>query len=372
MNLKKIIAIVLVLALVAGMFGTYMLSGKNSGENNGTQMPVSTFDHSAGLTDEGFFEGVTALDNITLPDYSAYEIPREKLQVSEDDVQRQVDMIKTNFTTTSQNKDTNRVIADGETVNISYVGTVDGVAFDGGSTGESGTEVTIGVTNYIDDFLQQIVGHKVGDKFDINVTFPEDYGNEELNGKDAVFATTINYVVEKQEPEITDDFVKENLGNFYTDVEDMYTKIREELKERQCKDWLWTTLQEEVQVNGYPQVMKDYEIAYTKDYVNQTAARYGMSTDDFATQMGFENMDEYIRSIDGEINNTVKIYLIVQGLCEQMNIRVQDSDISDYFKTFYGTEDYSTFESTYGKPYLKLVVARELVLDTLLQQINQA
>lgn len=83
-------------------------------------------------------------------------------------------------------------VADGDTVNIDYVGTLDGVPFDGGSTGGSGTELTIGSRSYIDDFEEQLIGSHPGDTVDVAVTFPEDYGHETLNGQDVIFEVTIN------------------------------------------------------------------------------------------------------------------------------------------------------------------------------------
>ena len=95
------------------------------------------------------------------------------------------------------NADKSLVVADGDTVNIDYVGSVDGVEFDGGSTNGVGTSLTIGSGSYIDDFEQQLIGHHVGDEVDVNVTFPEEYGNEELNGKDALFKVVINGIYDK-------------------------------------------------------------------------------------------------------------------------------------------------------------------------------
>jgi len=93
-------------------------------------------------------------------------------------------------------KDTSLTVEDGDTVNIDYVGTVDGVEFEGGNTNGAGTSLTIGSGSYIDDFEEQLIGAHPGDTVEVNVTFPENYGNEELNGKDAVFTVTVNGIYE--------------------------------------------------------------------------------------------------------------------------------------------------------------------------------
>ena len=88
--------------------------------------------------------------------------------------------------------DTSLTVKDGDTVNIDYVGSIDGVEFDGGSTNGQGTDLTIGSGLYIDDFEEQLIGSHPGDTVGVNVTFPEDYNAEDLRGKDALFVVTIN------------------------------------------------------------------------------------------------------------------------------------------------------------------------------------
>ncbi len=88
------------------------------------------------------------------------------------------------------------VVKEGDTVNIDYTGYKDGVAFDGGSTNGEGTDLTIGSKMYIDGFEDGLIGHKVGETVDLNLTFPEDYGATDLAGADVVFTVTINGIYE--------------------------------------------------------------------------------------------------------------------------------------------------------------------------------
>lgn len=89
-------------------------------------------------------------------------------------------------------RDTSRAVEYGDVVNIDYVGSVDGVEFEGGSTEGYGASLEIGSHSYIDDFEDQLVGHYIGETVDVYATFPEDYGREDLNGKEALFVVTIN------------------------------------------------------------------------------------------------------------------------------------------------------------------------------------
>lgn len=93
---------------------------------------------------------------------------------------------------TSLQTDTALTVENGDTVNIDYVGSVDGVEFEGGNTQGYGADLVIGSHSYIDDFEEQLIGAHPGDTVDVVVTFPENYGVEELNGKEALFVTTVN------------------------------------------------------------------------------------------------------------------------------------------------------------------------------------
>lgn len=95
-------------------------------------------------------------------------------------------------TQTTLSTDSSLTIADGDTVNIDYVGSIDGVEFDGGSTQGQGTDLTIGSGSYIDDFEEQLIGAHPGDTVNVYATFPVDYGKEDLNGKEALFVVTVN------------------------------------------------------------------------------------------------------------------------------------------------------------------------------------
>ena len=95
---------------------------------------------------------------------------------------------------TTLNTTKGTVVQKGDTVNIDYTGYLNGKAFDGGSTNGAGTDLTLGSGTYIDGFEDQVEGHKVGETFDIKVTFPDDYGVSDLNGKEVTFTITINGV----------------------------------------------------------------------------------------------------------------------------------------------------------------------------------
>src|SRR6056297_914975 len=222
---KKILGLSLILALVftlaVGCSNDDASEDPQDNGNNEETILDENFTYSTGIDENGHWEGLTALDYVTLPDYIGIEVPQEVYNVTEEALQSQIDSIMTNYT--ERVEITDREVIDGDTVNIDYVGKIDGEEFESGNTQGNGTDVTIGKTSYIDDFLEQLIGHTPGETFDIEVTFPEDYGQDHLNGKDAVFTTTINYIVEEEAAELNDQFVIDNLGaDFgFTSVSDM-------------------------------------------------------------------------------------------------------------------------------------------------------
>src|SRR5699024_3285483 len=118
--------------------------------------------------ENGYLKGVTAADYVTLPDdYAAITIDAALGEVDEQDVTDYINSnILANFATVNQITD--RAAADGDTVNIDYVGTIDGVAFEGGDTQGQGTDLELGSGAYIDGFEEQIVGNTPGETFDVN------------------------------------------------------------------------------------------------------------------------------------------------------------------------------------------------------------
>lgn len=363
----KIVALSLVLALGTSLLAACSTKSASSGSTStDTSTSASTseetaYDYSAGLTEEGFFENVKALDYVTLPkDYNKISLPTDTTTVKDEDIQSQIDSFLKSLATKEQLKD--RAVVDGDTVNIDYVGSVDGKEFDGGSTGGKGTDVTIGVTQYIDDFLDQLVGHKPGETFDVNVTFPADYGKEDLNGKDAVFKTTINYVSgEDVVPELTDALVKEKLGESrgWNDIATMRSGISEQLKSSQIASYVWNYVLENATVKEVPESLVEYQKSSMLAYYKSMAAQYGIDFKTFLTSMQIESEEALIEQQMDSINSNAKDSLLVQAIAEDAKLKVTEENTKAFFKKAVGTEDYSAYETQFGKPYVAMMVIFE-------------
>lgn len=350
--------------------GSSTLSSETGSQSSSEAVEIddTDFTYSGAIDDNGFWKGITALDYVELFDYKAIAVPSDTHEITDEAIQAQIDSILASYTTSAQVTD--RAVVDGDTVNIDYVGSVDGVEFDGGNTNGTGTEVTIGVTIYIDNFLEQLIGHNPGDTFNVEVTFPEDYGQEELNGKDAIFVTTINHIVEKNEAELTDEFVTENLTGTYkaTTVAELKDEIKEDLQKNAIKSFMQSYVTENTTVKSVPDLILNYQEQYMVKFYEDYAVSFNMEMEDFlASYGGVSSVEELIENNVDSNKETATYYLILQAIAEDADITVDDADVAAYFKENMGSEDYAEQQEQYGLPYIKQVTLCEMVLDYLTQ-----
>ena len=343
-------------------------SSDGSGDaSDGTEGEAVSFSYDTYLDENGHWKDVTALDYVTLPDdYASIAIPSDEVVPTDDDVQGQIDYLASSFATTEQVTD--RAVEDGDTVNIDYVGTIDGVEFEGGNTNGAGTDVTIGVTNYIDDFLDQLVGHTPGETFDVEVTFPEDYGVDELNGKDAVFSTTINYIEEQVTPEIDDAWVEENLSSSYgwTTVDEMRENIFDSLQANNVANYVQAYVTEGSEVTEVPEVIIESQRQLTLSQYQGYADTYGMTLKDMLAMVsGAESVEEFLELGAEGFEQTARSYLVYQAIAEDAGIDPTEDDVLAYFQSIMNVEDLTDLESAYGMPYLKLCTLVQQVEDML-------
>lgn len=326
-----------------------------SGETQATTAAAQqqeTFDYSAGLTAEGYFEGVTASDYIALPEYKGISISSEVLTASEDDLNSQIDSILSNYVTYEQIKD--RAVADGDTLNIDYVGKVDGVEFEGGSTDGAGTTVTIGETSYIDDFIEQLIGHTPGENFDIEVTFPDVYeNNPDLQGKDAVFTVTINYIHgDEIVPELSDE-IAADYG--FTTVDELKEDIADWLVSTQKSDYLQTLLSNATCKQQVPESVLNYVIDAEMAQYTYYADLYGLDLDGFlAAYSEYDSKDAYIEANQAAFEETAVYYLTLQAIAEAEQLSVDAQTLED--------SGYADYVESYGEPYVKMILLQETVV----------
>jgi len=333
------------------------------------QVDVEDFNFSEGMDENGFWIGIRALDYVEMFNYAALPIPAEAHAVDPEEFALMLNSILAEVDMTEPVTD--RAVVDGDTVNIDFVGSVDGEEFPGGSTGGMGTVVTIGVTQYIDDFLDQLVGHMPGSVVNVNVTFPEDYLEESLQGAEALFVTTINYIMEEiHDPVLTDEFVIEHFGMYgWTGVDDMTAEINEFLQETAISQFLENYLNTEVVVSAVPESIVRYHEQLMVRHFIDTAAQWGMDFDEFLMGNNYDSIEAFIESSRTEIDMEARLSLIRQAVAEDAGIIADTDDVTAFFMENFGQEDFSMFEELYGLPWLKQSIRNQMVMDFITENV---
>lgn len=302
-------------------------------------------DYSAGLTDDGKIEGADMASMLTLADYKNISVPADEVAATAEEVEDKINSTLESYKELSS--DEQLEIADGDEVNIDYVGTVDGVEFDGGNSQGAGYDLTIGSGSFIDDFEQQLIGHKPGEEVTVEVTFPEDY-SEELAGKDAVFAVTVNGIMTT--PELTDAFVAENLA----DTENVSTaaeyraKVENNFYQEHLRDYLTTYVQDNSTVNTYPR-------KYVKAI--KSVLKYGDNNS------GVETEDEiaYEKELTERAEETVKEAMVYQAVFEDAGLSFD----ADAYYAEQVEEMGEEYAEMYGSGYLAQGEMKQMAIDYL-------
>lgn len=321
------------------------------------------FAYSDGLDENGYWSGIRALDYVTLPeDYASIPLKKADIEPTEEDVQSQIDSLLSQNTTTQQITD--RAAADGDTVNIDYVGTVDGVAFTGGTY--SGYSLTLGSGSFIDGFEDQIVGHKPGETFDVNVTFPDGYSDSTdaegnavvLSNKKAVFSVTLNYISEEILPELTDAWVEENFSS--TDgvhtVEDLRAEYQKMLYQNNLNTAVMNYLLANSTFKDLPKEVTDYQVNQCLNYYYTMAQHYGYDLDSFLqAAAGYNSADDLLDAMSDSITEYAREALLYQAVAEAMDIAPTQEQI----------DTYSAYTETYGANYCTMVALMDAVSEAL-------
>ena len=321
------------------------------------------FNYSDGLDEKGYWEGIRALDYVTLPeDFASVAVKRSDVEPISEEVEKQISDLLSRYSST--NHVTDRAAADGDTVNINYTGSVDGVAFTGGSAEDY--DLTLGSNTFIDGFEEQIVGHKPGETFDVNVTFPDGYSDStdasgnavKLSGQKAVFTVTLNYISEGVLPELTDAWVAENYGEsdgVHT-VEELKALYQKMLYNTNLQNAIMDDLLANSTFKELPKEVTDYQVNQCLNYYYTMANYYGYDLDSFVqTAAGYENADALLEGMSDSITTYSKEALLYQAVAETLDIMPTQEQI----------DTYSSYTGTYGENYCTMVALMDAVTDAL-------
>ena len=269
---------------------------------------------------------VTVKPEVTLGQYKGLEVEKVSAEVTDTDVMLELEKVQRQNARKVEVAD--RAAQMGDIANIDYLGSVDGVPFDGGKA--EGHELELGSHSFIEGFEEAIVGHSIGEEFDINVTFPEAYHAPELAGKPAVFAIKLNALTAKELPELNDAFA-EDVSEFSTLDEykaDILAKLATEKTER-AKQLQGDKLLDAAVANctmEVPQVMYDNKIDSMMREFEENIVRQGLSMDIYYQYMGTDEAtiretfkDTSMKSVDAR--------LMLEAIAKAENLVISDEEL---------------------------------------------
>lgn len=218
--------------------------------------------------------------SITLGNYKGLTLTAVREAVTDADIDAELDALRQQYPAVVEG----RAAKEGDVANIDYVGTKDGVAFDGGTA--SGYNLSLGNGGFIDGFEDGVVGMMPGEEKDLNLTFPEEYHSAELAGQDVVFHVTLNQLMSPEETAVDDDLAKRALGDDSAVLEDLREQVSASL-ESQAEANYFNAAGNEL----LTQVINDSQITADPDAVDQMHQQLLTTYTAYASQYGLELAD---------------------------------------------------------------------------------
>lgn len=266
------------------------------------------------------------IPEIKLGDYKKLGIKKEEAKVTKTEIKEVLNNLANSF---AEKKAVKRAAKSGDEVIIDFVGKKDGEAFRGGSAKDY--PLTLGSNSFIPGFEDGIIGHEPGDKFDLKLTFPKDYGVKDLAGAKTIFEVLVKQVNEIQKPEI-DDKMAEKCGPFKT-LKELEADIEANLKSQndhnlteKFKDDLVNALVKNSKIPA-PEILIDDQLRVIKDDMTRNATAQGMSFEEFLERNN-ETMENWEKEARKIAEARVKASLALQTLAVEQKITVSDDEVN--------------------------------------------
>lgn len=274
---------------------------------------------------------VTVKPEIEMGEYKALEAEKDEVTVTAEDIEKELSK-KQEENARFVDVDS-RAVEDGDIVTIDFNGLKDGVAFEGGKAEDY--ELTIGAHQFVPGFEEQIIGHSIGEEFNINIKFPEDYGAEDLAGQDVVFEIKLKAIKVKELDKVDDDFAKdvsefETLDELKSDIEKNLTETRQNEADDAFKNLLLDMITDGV-VGEIPECMIEKAI---EDMINDFDYRLRSQGMDFDSYMKYTGMsiDDFKKSYRDRAEKDVKLMLALEKIIKDEKIEATDEDLADEYK----------------------------------------
>ncbi|MBQ8813884.1 MAG: trigger factor [Lachnospiraceae bacterium] len=369
-QLQKVLALLMVLLMVSA------LGGCKDKQDEGTETPTGAGTETSGSVSEPeTMAPMVQIDDISeyvvLGEYMNLEAVRGDDTITDEEIQEAIDYACE--ANAAPEKLTEGTVADGDTVGIYYVGTLDGVAFEGG-TGEY--ELTIGSNTFIDGFESGLIGVKVGETVDLNLTFPENYGNTDLAGKAVIFTVTVNYLCgENVVPEF-DDALAVELG--YADEEEMRADMLKNMQEAKTESVeeafraaVWQKAVENAEILKVNEEIYDYYYQTLISQYQSTVQMYGMTLEDYLELTGM-TQEEFEKQADEYATQCMEQELVCRAIVKAEGLSVSEEDYQAALADFYSQystsfADAAALEAYYSRERLENDILWTEIIDRVME-----
>lgn len=275
-----------------------------------------------------FTATVAVKPEVTLGEYKGIKVEKATVEVTDEDIDAELKKVQDQNSRMVTVED--RAVEDGDTVNIDYAGSIDGVAFEGGTA--VGQPLVIGSHTFIDNFEEQIIGHNIGDEFDVNVTFPAEYHAEELAGKPAVFHVKVNSITKKELPEINDEFAQDvsEFDSLDAYKEDIKAKLLEK-KEAEAKAAKEDKVVETIVANAtmeIPDAMLATQQAQMADEFAQRLSYQGLQIEQYFQFTGL-NQETFLEQMKPQALKRIQTRLVLEAVVAAENIEATEAEFDE-------------------------------------------
>ena len=268
---------------------------------------------------------------VKLGKYKGIELKKIEYTVSDKDVEHELGhMAEHNARLVTVD---DRPVEKGDITIIDFAGSIDGVAFEGGTA--TNQELEIGSNKFIPGFEDQIIGMKVNEEKDINVTFPEDYFSKDLAGKEATFKVTLHEIKKKELPKIDDDFAKDvsefdTLADLKADIKSKMEKENEERAKYESEEAAIEAVCKDVEVD-IPSGMIETEIDNMVKDIENKLSYQGLTLDQYL-KLTNKTMENLRKEFDEQANKAVKSRLVLEAIIKAEDIKPDDKEVEEKVK----------------------------------------
>ena len=274
---------------------------------------------------------VAVKPEVTLGQYKGVEVDKVEVEVTDEDVQAELLNVQKQNSRTIPVED--RAAKMDDEVTIDFEGFVDGEAFEGGK-GEN-YQLTLGSHSFIDTFEDQIVGKNIGEEFDVNVTFPEDYQAEDLAGKPAVFKCKLNGLKETELPELDDEFASEvsefdTMDEYKADLK-ATLQVKKEKAAKNTKEGLVIDQIIENSTMEIPDPMLETTKEQMLNEFSQQLSYQGLSVDQYFQFTGMTK-EKFLETSTPEAERRIKSRLVLEAIAKAEDIQVSEDELNDELK----------------------------------------